>query len=86
MSQTATAQVVGTYQTSVQLNDRYVVGYDVLIRDAGGEIFNSRFEDDEFNVFPPADFSYARPGESFGVRFLPRFPKEFIILTDDDSP
>ncbi len=86
VGQTATAQVVGTYQTSVQVNDRDVVGYDVLIRVAGGEVFDSRFEDDEFNVFPPADFSYPRPGESFGVRFLPRFPRDFIILTDDDSP
>ena len=86
VGQTATAQVVGTYQTSVQVNDRDVVGYDVLIRDAGGEVFDSRFEDDEFNVFPPADFSYPRPGESFGVQFLPRFPRDFIILTDDDSP
>ncbi len=86
VGQTATAQVVSTYQTSIQANDHDVVGYNVLIRDALGNVFASRFEDDEFNVFPPADVSYPRIGESFGVRFLPGYPRDFIMLTDDDSP
>lgn len=84
--QTAAAQVVGTYETSTEINDRDVVGCYVLVRDTRVNVFPSRFEDDEFNILPPSDFSYPRRGESFGVRFLPGFPRDFIILTDDDSP
>ena len=86
VGETATAQVVSTYGTSTQVNDHDVVGYNVLIRDGHGDTFASRFEDDEVNTYPPSDFSYPRVGESFGVRFLPGFPRDFIMLTDDDSP
>ncbi len=86
VGQTGIGQVVSTYQTSTQINDHDVVGYNVLIRDTQGDVFATRFEDDEFNVFPPSDFSYPRVGESFGVRFLSGFPRDFIMLTDDDSP
>ncbi len=61
VGQTATAQVVSTYQTSTQINDHDVLGYNVLIRDAHGDVFASRFEDDEFNVFPPADWDWDCP-------------------------
>ncbi len=86
VGETATAQVVSTYQTSTQINDHDVVGYNVLIRDGRGDTVASRFEDDEFNIFPPSDFSYPRVGESFGVRILPGYPRDFIMLTDDSSP
>lgn len=86
MGETATAQVVGTYRTSTRINGRDVMGYKILIHDARGDIFASRFEDDEFNVYPPTDFSYPRLGESFGVRMLPGFLRDFVIRTDDRSP
>ena len=86
VGQTATAQVTGTYATWTEINDHDVVGYNVLIRVAPDKLVESRFEDDEVNVFPPADFDYPQPNETFDVRYVPGFPRDFIILTDDDSP
>ncbi len=84
--QAGTAQVVGTYRTWTEVNGHQVVGYHVLIRDEGGTVYESRFADDELNVFPPADFSEPRVGERFYVRFLPGFPRDFVMITDADSP
>ncbi len=86
VGQTATAQVIDTYATSISANDRNVVGYHVMIRD-GGTILMTRFEDDEFNMYPVPDaFSYPQPGMDFTVRFLRGYPRDFVIVTDDDSP
>ncbi len=86
LGQTATAQVVGHYRTWVEVNDHDVVGYTVLIRTASDGVLESRFEDDEPNVYPATDVSDPQPGETFDVRYLARFPRDFVILSDDDSP
>lgn len=86
LGQTATARVIGTYSTGIKVNDHDVVGYNVLIRTAPDTVVESRFEDDEVNIFPPADFDYPQPDETFDVRYLAGFPRDFVLLTDDDSP
>ena len=85
VGETASAQVTGTFATWVNINDRDVVGYDVLIRQADGKVISTRFEDDEFTLFPPQNFAYPQPDETFGVRYLPGYPRDFVILTDDTS-
>lgn len=67
LDEPATGEIIDIYRTCTAINDREVVGYNVLICDAGGSGFASCFEDDEFNVFPPS---------GFGVRFLPGFPRD----------
>ncbi len=86
IGQTATAQVTGTFATWINDNDRDVKGYNVVIRQAD-DIISTYFEDDELNLYPvPGSFAYPQPNESFTVRVLPGFPRDFVIVTDDDSP
>lgn len=83
--QPAAAQVTGTYTTWININDRDVVGYNVMIRQTDGKVISTRFEDDEFNMFPPESFAQPQPDETFDVRYLPDFPRDFIIVTNDAS-
>ncbi len=81
------ATVTGTFGTATQYNNHDVVGFHVLIKRPSGSVFNERFEDDEFNVYPPHNVtSYPDVGTLFTVRYLPHFPRDFVILTDDASP
>ena len=80
-------EVVSTYATSVQYNNHDVRGYRVLLRTQAGQTVATSFEDDDFNVYPPAN-SVAYPGvsERFTARYLPAHPQDFVIITNDNSP
>jgi hypothetical protein len=82
------ATITGTYKTSTQYNNHNVVGYNVLIRTAAGRIVATKFEDDDFNVYPPWRnvVSYPQDGDAFTVRYLERFPSAFVIVANDNSP
>jgi uncharacterized membrane protein YwzB len=84
---TGSAQVTSTYGTSTVYNNQYVIGYNVQIKTADGKIVETSFEDDDFNEVPAANtFVAPGPGETFNVRYLPSFPQDFVIITNDDSP
>ncbi len=82
--QTAEAQVTGNYATLINTNDRNVIGYNVIVRQADGHVISTAFED-EFNIFPPQSCAYPQPDETFDVRYLPDFSRDFVIVTDDAS-
>jgi hypothetical protein len=87
LGETGSAQITGTFETSTQYNNHDVVGYNVLIKTAGGKIVETSFEDDDFNLYPAPDgYVYPQPGDQFNVRYLPTFPQDFVIVADDDSP
>lgn len=81
------ATVTGTYNTGSSYNDRQVMGHRVLIKTADGQTIETSFEDDDFNVYPPANGVYY-PGDSdiFNVSYIKSYPQDFIIISDDDSP
>jgi len=84
---TGRAQVTSTYGTSTFYNNHNVVGYNVQIKTADGSIVETSFEDDDFNEYPGSNtFVTPGPGDKFNVRYLPSFPRDFVIITNDDSP
>ncbi len=81
------ATITGTFATSARHNNHNVVGYNVLIRTANGKIVETRFEDDDFNVYPPKNaVTYPDVGDHFTVYYIRQFPQDFIIVDNDDSP
>ncbi|WP_024509870.1 hypothetical protein [Bradyrhizobium sp. ARR65] len=81
------ATVTGSYDTGNSYNDRRVMGYKVLIKTADERTIQTSFEDDDFNVYPPANgVYYPQPGDVFNVSYIESFPEDFIIISNDDSP
>jgi hypothetical protein len=84
---TGPALITSTYGTSIFYNNHNVVGYNVQIKIADGTIVETSFEDDDFNQYPGSNaFVGPRPGDKFNVRYLLSFPRDFVIITNDDSP
>lgn len=80
-------EVVSTYGTSTQVNSHNVVGYRVLLRTRTGQTVQTAFEDNYFNVYPPANsVRYPGVGDQFTARYLPAYPQDFVIITNDNSP
>ena len=87
LGESGAATVIRTFGTATQYNNHDVVGFHVLIRRPSGKVVNERFEDDEINVYPPHNAtSYPDVGTLFTMRYLPHFPRDFVILADDASP
>ncbi len=81
------ATITGSYATSTQYNNHNVRGHNVLIRTADGQVVETSFEDDDFNIYPPHNrVTYPGQGDEFSVRYVQTWPKDFIIVADDDSP
>ena len=81
------ATITGSYGTSTVYNDHDVVGYHVLLRTADGKVVETSFEDDDFNIYPSKNaVIYPGVGDHFTVYYLRRFPDDFIIVDNDDSP
>ena len=81
------ATVTGSFATSIQYNRHDVIGENVLIRTADRRVVSSRFQTDDFNVTGIGDQTvYPEPGDVFTVRYLPRYPQDFVIRNDDQSP
>jgi hypothetical protein len=85
--ETGSATITGDYETATQYNDRTVVGHNVLLRTSEGKTVETSFEDDDFNVYPSRNsVTYPSVGDHFNVNYLRMFPRDFIIITNDDSP
>ncbi|MGI4834955.1 MAG: hypothetical protein ACRYFK_15995 [Janthinobacterium lividum] len=84
---TGRGEVISSYGTSTQVNSHNVVGYRVLLRTQQGQTVPASFEDDDFNVYPPANsVVYPGVGDQFTARYLPDYPQDFVIVTNDNSP
>ncbi|MGA3344852.1 MAG: hypothetical protein ABSC76_08290 [Terracidiphilus sp.] len=83
---TASATITGSYGTGTRYNHHNVIGYHVLYKTTDGKVIESSFEDDDFNIYPPHNSrTYPGVGAEFNVRYLKLFPKDFIIVSNDDS-
>jgi hypothetical protein len=81
-----TATITGNYATSTVYNDHNVVGYHVLLRTTDDKVIETSFEDDDFNIYPPKNsVVYPDVGDHFSVYYLGWFPKDFVIVDNDDS-
>lgn len=82
-----TAQIIGNYDTDIQYNNRNVQGHRVLIRTAENRTIETGFEDDDFNVYPSSNgVYYPEVGDVFTVHYIKTYPKDFVIVSNDDSP
>jgi hypothetical protein len=82
-----TATITGSYPTSTVYNNHDVAGYHVLLKTADGRVVETSFEDDDFNIYPSKNaVIYPGVGDHFTVYYLRRFPDDFIIVDNDDSP
>ncbi len=82
-----TATITGSYDTSTIYNNHDVVGYHVLLKTTDDKVIETSFEDDDFNIYPPKkSVVYPGVGDHFTVYYLRRFPQDFVIDDDDDSP
>ena len=87
LGESGSAQVIGSRGTSTQYNNHDVIAYDVLIRTPKGKVVKTGFQDDDFNIYPSGNaVSYPSEGTAFTARYLPMFPKDFVIVADDVSP
>jgi energy-coupling factor transporter transmembrane protein EcfT len=74
--------------TSMLYNHRPILQFDVTLRGQQGELLNTRFYSDAFNVVHGDDWSrtnYPSAGEKFNTLYIPAYPKAFVILTDTKS-
>ncbi len=84
---TGEAIVTGRFGTGAMYNDEPVEGYRVLIRTGQGDTVETGFQSDSFNVYPTSnEVTYPSSGVTFTVRYLPDYPKDFVIISNDDSP
>lgn len=83
----APATATGRFTTNDVYNNQDVAGYHVLIRAADGNVFETTFRTDDFNVYPSRNTTrYPNVGDVFTVRYLPGHPDDFVIVRDDGSP
>ena len=86
IGETGPAQITGAHTLDwLSYSRRNVIRYDVQLKTADGTIIDTSFDDIDSNRFPPVRAIPER-GEDFNVRYLPSFPDDFMIVTDDNSP
>lgn len=79
--------ITGTFATGIMDNNHDVVGYRALLRADDGSVSEATFHDDDFIVYPPLDgIVYPQMGDRFNVRYLASFPRDFVIVSNDNSP
>jgi hypothetical protein len=81
------AVVTATSDSGSRYNNRPILDHSVLIRTPDRQVISTSFASDDFNVYPPHNStSYPGKGDAFTVRYLSRFPRDFVIVADDVSP
>ena len=74
--------------TSSTYNDQPIQRFETMLRLADGSTVKTRFYSDDFNVVDGHDWNltiYPGAGERFKVRYLPRSPEAFVVLTETES-
>lgn len=80
------AKVVSSERTNFIRNEHRVQRYHVIYRDRQGQVIESYFDDDHFNVYPWRNSpDYPRVGKDFNLKYLPELPRYFVILTDSTA-
>jgi hypothetical protein len=73
-------------QTSEMYNSQYVSLLSAVLKTRTGQVVETSFKDSDFNVWPTDNVTrYPSIGQHFTTRYLPGYPDEFVIVSDDDS-
>ena len=86
MANLPTGQIISTYRPSTYDAQFPSTGYHVLLRSGSGQIIESQFVSSDFNLYPFRLFNSPDTADIFNVRYLPGFPRDLVLVTNDDSP
>lgn len=82
------AMVVKTTQTANQYNDQPVMRCDVMLKPQNAPAVLTHFMTWDFNVVHTGSWNgctYPWEGVKFNVRYLPEYPRAFVIIANDHS-
>ena len=78
-----TAVITQSEETSSTLNDQSVWAYDAVMKTAEGQDVVTRFDTMSASIYPITNTILIPPqGERFVVRYIPGFPRNFVIMRD----
>jgi len=78
-----TAVITQSEETSSTLNDQNVWAYDAVMRTADGVDLVTQFDTMSASIYPITNAIHIPPkGETFVVRYIPGFPRNFVIMRD----
>ena len=78
-----TAVVTQSEETSSTLNDQNIWAYDAVMKTADGRDVVAQFDTMSVSIYPITNAILIPPeGETFAVRYIPGFPRNFVIMRD----
>jgi hypothetical protein len=78
-----TAVITQSEETSSTLNDQSVWAYDAVMKTADGADVVTQFDTMSASIYPITNAILIPPkGETFVVRYIPGFPRNFVIMRD----
>lgn len=81
-----TAVITHAEETSSTLNDQNVWEYDGVLKTADGRDVVVRFDTMSASIYPITNAIMIPPqGEMFVVRYIPGFPRNFVIMREQSS-
>lgn len=82
----AQGQVVGQESLNRIYNEQRVHRYFVLYQTQEGEVINTFFDTDDFNVYPKKNrVNYPSVNQRFTLKYLPSLPQYIIIMRDVEA-
>lgn len=78
-----TAVITQSEETSSTLNDQNIWAYDAVMKTADGRDVVAQFDTMSASIYPITNAILIPPeGETFAVRYIPGFPRNFVIMRD----
>ena len=78
-----TAVITHAEETSSTLNDQNIWAYDVVLKTADGRDVVGQFDSMSASIYPITNAILIPPeGERFAVKYIPGFPRNFVIMRD----
>lgn len=78
-----TAIITQSEETSSTLNDENIWAYDAVMKTADGHDVVTQFDTMSASIYPITNAILIPPeGETFVVRYIPGFPRNFVIMRD----
>ena len=78
-----TAVITQSEETSSSLNDQNIWAYDAVVKTADGKDVVTRFDTMSASIYPITNAIMVPPkGERFAIRYVPGFPRNFVIMRD----
>lgn len=78
-----TAVITQSEETSSTLNEQNIWAYDAVMKTAEGRDVVAQFDTMSASIYPITNAILIPPeGETFAVRYIPGFPRNFVIMRD----